>query len=37
MPVLHVALFLTTLFTTTVRGAYLAHGEASMFPLADGL
>jgi len=37
MPFLNLALFLTTLFTTTVRGAYMAHGEATMFPLADGL
>ena len=37
MPLLHVALFLTTLLTTTVRGAYMAHGEVSAFPLTDGL
>jgi membrane-associated protease RseP (regulator of RpoE activity) len=37
MPFLNIGLFLTTLFTTTVRGAYLAHGEVTMFPLADGL
>jgi membrane-associated protease RseP (regulator of RpoE activity) len=37
MPLLQVALFLTTLLTTTVRGAYMAHGEVSAFPLTDGL
>jgi membrane-associated protease RseP (regulator of RpoE activity) len=37
MPLLPVALFLTTLFTTTVQGAYLEHGDASIFPLTDGL
>jgi membrane-associated protease RseP (regulator of RpoE activity) len=36
MPVLNIALFLTTLFTTTVQGAVLQHGD-SIFPLADGL
>jgi membrane-associated protease RseP (regulator of RpoE activity) len=37
MPLLNVVLFLTTLLTTTVQGAYMQHGESSAFPLADGL
>jgi membrane-associated protease RseP (regulator of RpoE activity) len=37
MPLLHIALFLVTLFTTTVQGAYMEHGNASIFPLSDGL
>src|SRR5512140_323807 len=37
MPLLHLALFLTTLFTTTVQGAYMEHGSGSILPLADGL
>jgi len=37
MPLLHVALFLTTLFTTTAQGAVMRHGTSSIFPLADGL
>jgi membrane-associated protease RseP (regulator of RpoE activity) len=37
MPLLHVVLFLTTLFTTTVQGAYLQHGGGGAFPLTDGL
>jgi membrane-associated protease RseP (regulator of RpoE activity) len=35
MPLLHIALFLTTLFTTTAQGALLSSG--SMFPLTNGL
>jgi membrane-associated protease RseP (regulator of RpoE activity) len=37
MPLLHIALFLTTLLTTTAQGAVMQHGSASMFPLSDGL
>jgi membrane-associated protease RseP (regulator of RpoE activity) len=37
MPLLNVVLFLTTLATTTARGAYLQHGELTAFPLQDGL
>src|SRR5512138_1412631 len=37
MPLLNVVLFLTTLVTTTARGAYLQHGELTAFPLQDGL
>jgi membrane-associated protease RseP (regulator of RpoE activity) len=37
MPLLNVALFLTTLLTTTVQGAYMQHGNSNIFPLADGL
>ncbi len=37
MPLLNVALFLTTLLTTTVQGAYMQHGSSTIFPLDDGL
>jgi Zn-dependent protease len=37
MPLLHLALFLTTLFTTTASGAYMQHGDGGMWPLSDGL
>ena len=37
MPLLHVALFLTTLLTTTVQGATMQHGSSTIFPLSDGL
>jgi membrane-associated protease RseP (regulator of RpoE activity) len=37
MPILNVALFLTTLLTTTVQGAIMEHGSGGIFPLADGL
>ena len=37
MPLLNIVLFLTTLLTTTVQGAYMQHGSSSMFPLGDGL
>ena len=37
MPFLNLALFLLTLLTTTMQGALVRHGNASMFPLADGL
>ncbi len=37
MPILNIALFLTTLLTTTVQGALMQHGGSSIFPLGDGL
>jgi len=37
MPILNVALFLTTLLTTTVQGAITQHAGGGIFPLADGL
>ena len=37
MPILNVALFLTTLLTTTIQGAVMQHGSSSIFPLSDGL
>jgi membrane-associated protease RseP (regulator of RpoE activity) len=37
MPILHIALFLATLLTTTIQGAVMQHGSASIFPLSDGL
>ncbi len=37
MPILNVALFLTTLLTTTIQGAVMQHGTSSIFPLSDGL
>jgi membrane-associated protease RseP (regulator of RpoE activity) len=37
MPLLPIALFLTTLLTTTVQGATMEHGGGSIFPLSDGL
>lgn len=37
MPWLHLALFLTTFFTTTASGAYMQHGDGGMWPLSDGL
>jgi membrane-associated protease RseP (regulator of RpoE activity) len=37
MPVLNIALFLTTLLTTTVQGAIGQHADGSIFPLVDGL
>ena len=37
MPILNIALFLTTLLTTTVQGALMQHGSSGMFPLSDGL
>jgi membrane-associated protease RseP (regulator of RpoE activity) len=37
MPILNVALFLTTLITTTVQGAIAQHADGAMFPLTDGL
>ena len=37
MPILNVALFLTTLLTTTIQGAVMQHGSSSVFPLSDGL
>jgi membrane-associated protease RseP (regulator of RpoE activity) len=37
MPLLNIALFLLTLLTTTMQGALESHGNASMFPLVDGL
>lgn len=37
MPILNIALFLTTLFTTTVQGAIARHQGGGMFPLSDGL
>ena len=37
MPILNIALFLTTLLTTTVQGAIMQHGGSGMFPLGDGL
>jgi membrane-associated protease RseP (regulator of RpoE activity) len=37
MPILNIALFLTTLLTTTVQGALMQHGGSGMFPLSDGL
>jgi Zn-dependent protease len=37
-PLVHAALFLATVITTTAQGAYNAHGEAgTIFPIADGL
>jgi len=37
MPILNIVLFLTTLLTTTIRGAVMQHGDSSIFPLTDGL
>ena len=37
MPILNIALFLTTLITTTIQGAIMQHGSSSIFPLSDGL
>ena len=37
MPILNIALFLTTLLTTTIQGAVMQHGSTSIFPLIDGL
>jgi membrane-associated protease RseP (regulator of RpoE activity) len=37
MPILNIALFLTTLLTTTIQGAVMQHGSSSIFPLSDGL
>ncbi len=37
MPILNVALFLTTLLTTTIQGALEQHGHSGIFPLSDGL
>lgn len=37
MPILHVALFLTTLLTTTIQGAVMQHGGFSVSELGDGL
>jgi membrane-associated protease RseP (regulator of RpoE activity) len=37
MPVLNIALFLATLLTTTMQGAYMQHGSANAALLADGL
>ena len=37
MPIANIALFLTTLFTTTAQGAIQQHADGSIFPLADGL
>ena len=37
MPILNIALFLTTLLTTTVQGAIMRHETGGIFPLADGL
>jgi membrane-associated protease RseP (regulator of RpoE activity) len=37
MPILNIALFLTTLLTTTVQGAVAQHADGGMFPLVDGL
>jgi membrane-associated protease RseP (regulator of RpoE activity) len=37
MPILNIALFLTTLLTTTIQGAVMQHGSTSIFPLSDGL
>jgi membrane-associated protease RseP (regulator of RpoE activity) len=37
MPLLNIALFLTTLLTTTIQGASMQHGGSSIFPLGDGL
>jgi membrane-associated protease RseP (regulator of RpoE activity) len=37
MPILNIALFLTTLLTTTITGAVQQHADGGIFPLADGL
>jgi Zn-dependent protease len=37
MPILNIVLFLATLITTTIQGAIMQHGSASIFPLSDGL
>ncbi len=37
MPILNIALFLTTLLTTTIQGAVMQHGSSGIFPLTDGL
>jgi membrane-associated protease RseP (regulator of RpoE activity) len=37
MPILNVALFLTTLLTTTIQGAVMQHGSFSISQLGDGL
>jgi membrane-associated protease RseP (regulator of RpoE activity) len=37
MPILNIALFLTTLLTTTIQGAVMLHGSSGIFPLTDGL
>jgi membrane-associated protease RseP (regulator of RpoE activity) len=37
MPLLHLVLFLTTLLTTTVQGAYMHPSSAESFALSDGL
>jgi membrane-associated protease RseP (regulator of RpoE activity) len=37
MPILNVALFLTTLVTTTVQGAIAQHADGAILPLSDGL
>jgi len=37
MPILNIALFLTTLLTTTIQGAVMQHGSFSTSQLSDGL
>jgi len=37
MRLLHLALFATTLFTTTASGASMQHDDRSIWPLVDGL